>query len=198
MLALPEPGEDLRGQVVGDRPVVPGELPHDAVGVVGPRQRERRHAHAGGPALGPVDDRAELGLAEDHAVVGEDPADLLALQREVADADLAEAARQSQPVQPEHRVPAAGQHRVQAVGELPEQRLQVGEHVGRLQLLHVVEQQPHRGARGRQQAAIRNVEASRSGSTVLLRHAHARGGPVPGEQDIVRSSRPAARSGNSP
>ena len=137
-------GEDLAEQVVGDGALAAGELGDEALGRVVADERHGGQAQRGGPALGALVQRGELGVADGHAGGGQQLGGLVGGEAEVGAADLGEAAGQAQAVQAELRVATADDDRAQLGGRAGDEPLEAGHGVVGAQLVQVVEDEDHR------------------------------------------------------
>ena len=137
-------GEDLPGQVVGDRAVVAGELVEERVAVGGLGERERGQAQPGGPAAGALVQGVDLGGGEVQAGSFEQGGGLGGGEAQPVGAELAQPAGQAQPGKRQRRVEPAGQDELETGGAVAQQGVQAvqGDRVD--ELVHVVEDQPDR------------------------------------------------------
>ena len=109
-------GEDLSGQVVGDRAVVAGELVEERVAVGGPGECECGQAQPGGPAAGALVQRVDLGGGEVQAGSFEQGGGLGGGEAQPVGAEFVEPAGEAQPGQGQRRVEPAGQDELEAGG----------------------------------------------------------------------------------
>jgi hypothetical protein len=169
-------GEDLAGQVVGDRVVVAGELAQEPVRVALGLERERGEPQAGGPALGPLDEPLDLVGAELEVVLGEQGASLRRGEGEVRRAQLAEPALDAHPAEGEAGVGPRCDDQVQHVPAHRGQRVDEPER-GAAQDVEVVEDEDDRGGRALEGGAELTGEIVRGQDPCAAagrrRHAHA-------------------------
>ena len=142
-------GEDLAAQVVGDGVVVAGEVGQEAVGIRFGLQGQRGEPQAGGPALGPLQQPRELLGAQGDAVLGEQRRGLVRGERQIGEAQLAQAALDAQPPEREIGIAAAGDDQPEAGAALRGQR---GDERARraAQQMGVVEDEDHAPRRAQQ------------------------------------------------
>ena len=141
---LGQRGEDLSGQVVGDRAVVAGELVEERVAVGGLGERECGQAQPGGPAAGALVQRVDLGGGEVQAGSFEQGGGLGGGEAQPVGAEFVEPAGEAQPGQRQRRVEPAGQDELEAGGAVAQQGVQAVQGDRVVEFVDVVEDQPDR------------------------------------------------------
>ena len=108
------------------------------------RERERRQAQPGHPALGPFVQQRHGLVVERDAVRLQQPARLVEREAQVGRADLGQPVGQAQAMQPQPRVLACRQRHTQPRRELAQEVLEQAQRVGGPELMEVVDDQDER------------------------------------------------------
>ena len=145
-----------------------------------PAQRQHRHPQAGRPALGAPQQRAGVAVGEGRARVSREQRERLGLgEREVARAQLVEAARDAQAHEPQRRVAAGEDHQPQRVDGCSSSTSRSAITSGSVDDVEVVE---HRAPTGLGWAAIRFMKAT----SAAVRRAGQPERPLAGQRRLHR------------
>jgi hypothetical protein len=139
------PVEHLVGEVVDDVAVVAGEARHGRRGIVASAQSQSGEVQAGGPALGALDQAADVVGAQREALPSvEQVVGLLAIEAQLVDGDLGELAAAAKPGQRQRGLGAREERELELGWGVLEQERDGFVHVRVRDEVVVVEDEHHR------------------------------------------------------
>ena len=131
--------EQLREEIVGDRPVRRREGGDVRLGLRMVAQRERCQPQRGGPALGATAEHGDLVRVQRRARVAQELSGLVLGEGQMALTDLAQPVGEAQPREAQRRILARHQDEPEGRRCLGQQSIEVGGHLASVDLVEVVE-----------------------------------------------------------
>jgi hypothetical protein len=140
--------EDLAGQVLGHRALVPGEVGEEAGRVIGPAQGESGQPQAGSPALRARVQHGQRRRCQLEAGGRQQRGRLVQREAQGIHPQFVQSALQPEPRDRDRRVGPAREDQAQSRRPAADQPGELSQDLPSGQLLHVVEDQPNRGLEG--------------------------------------------------
>ena len=136
--------QHLRQQVPGDGPLAAGELPHEPLGLGVPRERDRRQAQTGCPALGAIAEKRHPLVRKRGPAGLQQLARLLGAEAEIVGPNLGQRAGEAQVMQAKLRLLARRQDDPECRRDACQEPLEQTKRVGGVQLVQIVDDQHNR------------------------------------------------------